>query len=720
MINKLYNTRKLTVVAIVLIGILYLSGAFFVFSRQDYDRATNDNRLTMQYVKSQYMEFKKLDTASEAKSLTRMMDKMNQISMRMVQDGASLSPELLEDYTKHLRLTGIIVMDAQGELLCEYSEDKEYKYESLKKELLRKPIMDVAHYSKKFFTRRIALEDSSYLDIGARQHIDGQGVIVCYYHTPANYIENYNLSLHTLLSSYNIESNGTVAISDGYKIIASNDDKLIGTRADKNVMVNKLRESGKRGELTKLTSAGGETYYGSLDRGRDFFAYVYFPASKVYATRWEKFGEALLLYLVVVGIFFYFIRRSEQEHLKEQRALDEKYKAELIKSAHEAELANNAKTEFLQRMSHDIRTPINGIRGMLEIAGLNINDHKKVNECLVKIGEATTYLLDLVSEILDMGRLNSGDISLEAVPFDLRKLCDEVNTLVNRQAAEKGIEITLHRDESIPQYVVGSPVHVKRVLINILNNAVKYNKVKGKINLSMKEVKRKNGMITIEFVCEDTGVGISEEFLPHVFEAFSQEARTARSEYNGSGLGLPIVKTLVEKMGGAVTVTSTKNEGTTFVLRLPFQLNEAAYEVILEDKPADTSAVRGMNLLVAEDNSLNMEILKFFLDKAEIRYLAVDNGKKALDAFIRSKEGEYDAVLMDIMMPEMDGLEATQAIRELQRADAKTVPIIAMTANAFVEDKQRAFAAGMTEHISKPLNSEVLLQTLAKHAKNKK
>lgn len=709
MSTKIYNTRRIAFVAMVLLGILYLVGAFFVFTRQDYDKATNDMRVTMQYIKSQYLEFQKLDTASEAKSLARMRDKMNQLSLIMSSGNASVDD--LHTYTEELRMTGIFLLNEQGELVSEYNTET-ITFADLKKELLRKPVLDVAQYPQKLYTRRVILDDNSYIDIGAHKRMDAPGIVVCYYHTPNNFIENYNLSVKNIMAAYNRDKDGTIIISNGYKIIASNDESLTGTRADQNKMIEALRSSGHRGELTKIAGTDGKTYYGSLDRGRDFFAYVYFPESKVYESRWGKLGDAFVFYLFIVAIFIYFLRHSEQEHLEKQHELDEKYKRELIISANEAKRANDAKTIFLQRMSHDIRTPINGIRGMLEIACRSLDDIPKVKECHQKIEESSRYLLDLVNEVLDMGKLNSGDIALESVPFDIRKLCDEVLSMLNRQAVDKEVEITLNRDESVPQYLIGSPVHVKRVLSNVLNNAIKYNKLRGKIYLKIKELSRENELIWLEFSCEDTGIGISEEFLPHIFEPFTQDIDAARSEYEGSGLGMPIVKTLVDKMGGEIKVTSEKGLGSKFVIQLPFIIDQHTVEEPVEEV-FNQELVRGLHVLVAEDNALNMEIVQFFLTNAGITFTAVQNGKEAVDAFVESKPGEYDAILMDVMMPLMDGLEATREIRVLKREDAQTIPIIAMTANAFVEDKLRSLEAGMTEHITKPLQCDELLRTLA-------
>ena len=712
MSSKVYNTRKLATLVVAFIGILYMVGAFFVFTRQDYDRATNDMRTTMQYVKSQYLEFKKLDTASEAKSLVRMMDKMNQITMDMQLHHAGIEPEMLKHYAEEFRLTGIVVLSEQGDVLSQYSRES-VTFSDFKKEILRRPVLDVANTPKKLYTRRIVQDDGSYLDVGAHKRVDAPGIIVCYYHTPKNYIENYNLSLQSLLQGYNPSKDGTVVISNGYKILASNNIALNDMRVDQNKMIEELRTNGKRGELVPLTSPDGRRYFGSLDRGRDFFAYIAFPESKVYATRWAKLADAFVFYLVLAGIFFYFLRHSEKEHLEQQHELDEKYKGELIKAAADAERANKAKTIFLQRMSHDIRTPINGIRGMLEIACQNLNNIPKLKECHQKIEESSRYLLDLVNEVLDLGKLNSGEITLESVPFDIRKLCDEVLAMLSNQAQAKNIEITTTREESVPQFLIGSPVHLKRILSNVLSNAIKYNKLGGKVFLKIKELDRKADCVLLEFSCEDTGVGISKEFLPHVFEAFTQDIDAARSEYEGSGLGMPIVKTLVGKMGGNIEVTSEQGEGSIFSVRLPFAIDMEKEAQPPIEQVFNKEIVRGLHVLVAEDNALNMEIVQYFLDNAGITFTAVRNGQEALKVFAASKQGEYDAILMDIMMPVMDGLEATRQIRALEREDAADVPIIAMTANAFVEDKLRSLEAGMNEHITKPLECDVLLRALA-------
>ncbi len=405
-----------------------------------------------------------------------------------------------------------------------------------------------------------------------------------------------------------------------------------------------------------------------------------------------------------------------QEHLKEEKKRHEiemAYQEQLIKARQEAERANHAKTEFLQHMSHDIRTPINGIRGMIEIAEHYPDDMAKQVECREKVKEASGLLLELINEVLDMSKLESGEIILEHESFDIIKLAREVYDVIERLAAERGIEI-IQKDCNVPhRYLMGSPVHYKRVLMNILSNAVKYNKEKGKIYITCRELSSDDTQATVEFVCRDTGIGMSEEFQKHIFEPFAQESDDARTNYKGTGLGMPIIKNIVDRMGGTIEFESVKGEGTTFWVVVTFDIDQSIdvqKDVVLEEKPV---SIRGTKIILAEDNELNREIVGFLLGEEGASIIEAKNGQEAVDALAASEPGSVDAILMDIMMPKMDGYEATRVIRAMDRSDAKTIPIIAMTANAFIEDKRTAKNAGMDGHVAKPLDRNILIRTLA-------
>ena len=365
-------------------------------------------------------------------------------------------------------------------------------------------------------------------------------------------------------------------------------------------------------------------------------------------------------------------------------------------------------------MSHDIRTPINGIRGMVEIGDRCPEDMARQADCRKKIWEASTLLLELVNEVLDMGKLESGEVVLENVPFDLPELIHEITDVLEKQAEERGI--VLHREYGrLPHpRLVGSPLHVKRLLMNVLSNAIKYNREKGRVMLDCFELSCTGDKVQICFVCADTGIGMSEEFQQRMFEPFTQENAGARSVYGGTGLGMSITKSLVDKMGGTIGVESKQGVGTTYTITLPFAIDNTATEEP-ERQQTDLTVLRGRQVLLAEDNALNMEIIEFLLNDVGIKVTKAADGQQAVEAFAASPVGGFDAILMDVMMPVRDGHEATRAIRAMDRPDAKTIPIFAMTANAFAEDRLKALQAGMNEHLSKPIDPDALYRLLVKY-----
>ncbi len=418
---------------------------------------------------------------------------------------------------------------------------------------------------------------------------------------------------------------------------------------------------------------------------------------------------------VIAG--FQFIDHIIEEHLAQERELREKeeaYQRKLIAAKQEAERANNAKTDFLLRMSHDIRTPLNGIMGMLEIAERCDDDLEKRDECRRKIKEAAQVLLELINEVLDMNKLESGKIALEHTPFSLAEVSRSVATVIAKQAEDQGIELVEVDCKAPRSKIVGSPLHFKRIMTNILSNAIKYNKPNGKIYITCRELSNDGATSQIQFKCRDTGIGISPDFLEHVFDPFTQEGVSARSEYGGTGLGMAITKNLVEKMGGTITVESTKGEGTTFDVVIPFPIDKSKPAAQPSGKSEQTPSIKGLNILLAEDNALNMEIAEFLLAEEGAHVTKVENGADAVSAFANSAPGEFDAILMDVMMPQMDGYEATRQIRQMERPDAANVPIIAMTASAFTEDRIAAKEAGMDVHLAKPLDSKLMLRTISR------
>lgn len=387
------------------------------------------------------------------------------------------------------------------------------------------------------------------------------------------------------------------------------------------------------------------------------------------------------------------------------------YQLQLEKTAEDAERANIAKTDFLRRMSHDIRTPINGIRGMVEISRRYAGDEAKQEECREKIMTTSGFLLDLVNDVLNMNKLESGAVTLEEKPFNLRQMISEIVTTVEGQAWRENVQVSCKTLAWNHEDLIGSPMHLHQVLQNVVGNAVKYNRPGGSVTISCEEKGFDGTTATFLFTCTDTGRGMSAAFQQHAFEAFAQEESGARTAYKGTGLGLPIAKELAEQMGGEIRFESELGVGTTFYITLPFRVDPNPPEAE-SAKPEQAASIKGAHVLLVEDNELNMEISQYILEAAGVIVDQAWNGQEAVRRFSESEPGTFDCILMDVMMPLMDGLEATRTIRAMQRPDAATIPIVAMTANTFSEDEQRSREAGMNLFLNKPVDSEKMLQTV--------
>ncbi len=385
--------------------------------------------------------------------------------------------------------------------------------------------------------------------------------------------------------------------------------------------------------------------------------------------------------------------------------------AEKARQAEIERATNEAKSAFLSTVSHDIRTPLNGIVGMLDILERHKDEEGRLEDCLGKIRISTQFLLSLTNDVMDINEIESGKLQIAYKPINLPKFIEELDTLVQPRAKEKGITYTSDCSGVLNASVMSSDIYLNRILVNLVINSIKYNKKNGEVHLKVEELREKSGMY--RFTVRDTGIGISEEFQDKIFDVFEQEVSDSRTTYSGHGLGLSIVKSLVTKMGGTITLESKKNVGSVFTVELPMEPAEAAEA----DNSSAVCDIRGLRILLVEDNALNMEIATVLLSDSGAVITEAENGRVAVEMFEASEPDSFDLILMDIMMPEMNGLEATRAIRAMNRADAKNVPIIAMTANAFSEDARKSIEAGMNEHITKPLNIELLVAAIAKAVK---
>lgn len=703
--------RLLTVV----IGLLLLLIIGLYSIRTDNFEGEQNFASRVDYIKDQCDDYTSLSLAAESKSMLRIAEACEQCA-RDIQTGTdAVEAEVLSRCAENHYLTGVAVLDRDGNVVQYFSKEGALPQQLLQ-ELATAPLLDVADHPKKTYSVRLVCDDDSYLDLAASARTDADGIVAAFYHTPTDYVHSYNLNCQHLLAGFTTPGDGTLVVARGDSIIASNDESLLGLAPDAVLPLQLLRERGRFDQMVYVRDADihFRGYFGYATQGRDFYVYAYLPEGTIYTTTIKNLMFTSVAYLLIVLMIELVRRRTLQNYQQEKARQEHAYQASLEQAAHRAEAANIAKTEFLQRMSHDIRTPINGIRGMIEIGNHYSTDMAKQAECREKIWEASGLLLELVNEVLDMGKLESGEVVLENVPFDLPELIHEITDVLEKQAEERGI--VLHREYGrLPHpRLVGSPLHVKRLLMNVLSNAIKYNREKGRVMLDCFELSCTGDKAQICFVCADTGIGMSEEFQKRMFEPFTQENAGARSVYGGTGLGMSITKSLVDKIGGTIGVESKQGVGTTYTITLPFAIDhtEAAEP---ERQQTDLTVLRGRRLLLAEDNALNMEIMEFLLSDVGIKVTKAADGQQAVEAFAASPVGGFDAILMDVMMPVQDGHEATRAIRAMDRPDAKTIPIFAMTANAFAEDRLKALQAGMNEHLSKPIDPDALYRLLVKY-----
>ena len=707
----------------ILLGICVTAASLYYFFQAEKKEAENRMVKTVNYVKVQCSTYTHYNEASESKSLLRAIESARQMSTNIdmeTENGGRLSQEFLKENLQTLWVDGILVLDAEGKTVCKYSMDEALTNE-ITDYLQKDIIMDFTGYEERSYSERIDREDGSRIDIAACARKDAPGMVAIYYYTSPEFVRNYTLTIQNLLNGYSTQKDGTIIVADKGTIVASNDESLLGQDTAGNQVVQAMKEHTDSQHIFHLKNEGTGCY-GIMLKQRDYYIYAYLPDTEVFRNLPLSVTAVVFLYLLIFGIFCFWGYRADLAHRKQEQEKDEKYKAELLRTAKKAEAANEAKTEFLQRMSHDIRTPINGICGMINVADHYADNMEKQTECRAKIKKTSHLLLELINEVLDMSKLESDEVVLEDIPFNLNSIFEEILGVIEHMAAEQNIRIIWEEKEVTHWNLIGSPVHVKRILMNILSNAVKYNKENGYVYISCREIPSKQtAMTTLEFVCRDTGIGMTEAFQKRIFEPFAQEHAGSRTKFAGTGLGMPITKKLVEKMGGTISFESKEGTGTTFVIRIPFQIDADMKDRNETEEKTETS-IQGLHVLLTEDNELNMEIAEFVLQNEGAVVTKAWNGQKAVDIFRKSRPGEFDAILMDIMMPVMNGYEAAKMIRSLDREDAKVIPIIAMTANAFTEDKMRAKEAGMDEHIAKPVDGKLLVKAineLVKHNQEK-
>ena len=693
-----------------------LFGVVFALSRRA-DIQNCEQRLTgvMEFIKAQSADYTKYNDTAVAKSLVREAAAVHAL------EGLSLGCDeaALLEYARTLWLTGVSVLNAQGELVCEYTENGT-GYAQLQSGIKMEPILSVIDYPQKTYVKRVELGGGNFVNVAVHSCADGTGVVLAYRYIPAEFSQKSVLSIQTLLDGYEISSTGTLLVAEDNRVAASNDPTLIGMNIFESERLMSIRRSGHADKLIRVYAPKGiEQCYGIYSHGRDYYLYAYVPARQVYTLTVMNLVVTLVMYILILALVQVFRWNSAKDFFIQQEHSEQEYRNSLEQKNIALQLAvqretkaNLAKREFLFNMSHDIRTPMNAIIGFTALAQTHIDDRGQVEDYLKKISVSSQHLLSLINHVLDMSRIESGKVTLEAKPVHLPELVRELRDIVQTVVSEKDLSLTLDTVGVENEDVIADPLRLEQILINVLANAVKFTPDGGQISLwIVQKDTAPAGDADFEFHIKDNGIGMSEEFQKHIFEQFARERTSTVSKIQGTGLGMAITKSLVDMMGGRITVKSEQGKGSEFTISLRFPIGEA--KTGQTPPAAKASAFTGKKLLVVEDNELNLEIASTLLKEAGFEVDTAENGKIAVEKVEAASAGRYDLILMDIQMPEMDGYEATRRIRALSDAKKAALPIVAMTANAFEDDRKNALHAGMNGHIAKPLDIQKLFQVLS-------
>ena len=693
-----------------------LFGAVFALSRRA-DMQNCEQRLTgvMEFIKAQSADYTKYNDTAVAKSLVREAAAISALEdLSLDCDEVALS-----EYARMLWLTGISVLDAQGDLVCEYTENGT-GYAQLQSGIKLEPILSVIDYPQKTYVKRVELGGDNFVNVAVHSCADGTGVVLAYRYIPAEFSEKSVLSIQDLLDGYEVSSTGTLLVAEDNQVAASNDPTLIGMNIFENERLMSIRRSGHADKLIRVYAPKGiEQCYGMYSHGQDYYLYAYVPARQVYTLTVMNLVITLVMYILILALVQVFRWNSARDFFIQQEHSEQEYRKSLEQKNIALQLAvqretkaNLAKREFLFNMSHDIRTPMNAIIGFTALAQTHIDDRDQVEDYLKKISVSSQHLLSLINDVLDMSRIESGKVTLEAKPVHLPELVHELRDIIQAVVSKKDLSLTLDTVGVENEDVIADPLRLEQILINVLANAVKFTPDGGQIGLwIVQKDTAPAGYADFEFHIKDNGIGMSEEFQKHIFEQFARERTSTVSKIQGTGLGMAITKSLVDMMGGRITVKSEQGKGSEFTISLRFPIGEA--KTGQTPPAAKASAFTGKKLLVVEDNELNLEIASTLLKEAGFAVDTAENGKIAVEKVEAASADRYDLILMDIQMPEMDGYEATRRIRALPDAKKAALPIVAMTANAFEDDRKNALHAGMNGHIAKPLDIQKLFQVLS-------
>lgn len=692
-------------IAIAIAGLLSLLGVALIGGNSAVHTAERTAERTLQYLRDQCISYQDIIAADRVKSLVRLTEQAQELTERDRLKGRARSNEELAEYAQQQRISCVLVLNDALEPV--YSCGVDMDWSDL---YTNESVSNVMQYPEKIFARRLTRDGVVY-DVAAAARTVEPGMVFCVRRQSSAAIASYHASIESLLAGYETLLNDRVYtyITDGERVVGSSAAEQWNLPVDEVPLIRALESSPSPGsKLTQLRTDG--TFIGARERYQEYSLYVFLPADFVFAQTKNMLISAFGVYAAAAAVVVLLLVRLGQDRKRRELA----YQKQLEKEVERATAADQAKTHFLRSMSHDIRTPINIIMGMLEIIGRNPEDVTLVQSCREKAQTAARYLLALVNDVLTLNRPKQE--ALGKTPYCLTSELHELLDISRAQAESAGVALMVMDLTLEHEQFTGDPLYLRQICQNIIGNAIKYNHPGGWVRCSFRESRDADGVCRLEFICEDNGAGMSETFQRHMFEAFAQENSDRGSLSGGVGLGLAVVKKLVDERGGTIQVDSARGQGTRFYVVLPLMPSEAEPEAALPDAAA---SIAGRRLLVAEDNELNREIAVYLLQEAGAVVDQAADGKEAVEMFAASAPGTYDAVLMDVMMPELDGHAAARAIRGMDRPDAQ-LPIIAMTANLFDEDVEACLAAGMDAHIPKPLEAGRMIKTIAEWLERKK
>lgn len=661
------------------------------------NKALKTMNTELTYLKNQCINYDQAEDDELVKSLVNVADSTKFARGYLNANINSLTDDLITNYLIEHRLSGIITTEDGNINYSKYIDE-------IDNNLLNKIINEYTsnlNSTNKLYTNRIYINEYFY-DYSLISRLDNKGIILCY--VRQNYFSTISsaLSLSNLLSGFNNVDDSKIIITKKGNTIASNISENESSYLDS-------FDGFASYDKNYIIKVENKKNFAIKSRCKNYTIYVFYPERIIYKTR-----NISLLYTVIILMGIYILEYviyliNDNSKKNELNRLTKSYNEQIKKSAIEAINANNAKDDFLKRMSHDLRTPITGIKGLLEIGDYYSDDIEKQNECRNKVKAALNYLIDLTNNVLDITKYEAKILKLQIDKFNLENLILEISTIAQIKCNTKALDFKNVDIEIEHKKLIGCSVFLKRILINLIDNAIKYNKPNGYIKLSCKEIKVFDSTASYEFIVEDSGIGMSDEFKKIMYEEYTQETKN-NGEYMGVGLGLAIVKSYVDKMNGSIDVESKKNLGTKFKINLSFEIDDK----IDENKNIDID-LTNKKILIVDDNDLNLEIIEFMLNTLNCKILKASSGEEAINIYKSSKENEIDLILMDILMPKIDGMTATKSIRLTNRSDSKNIKIIAMSANTFDDDINEALKSGMNDYISKPIDRDNLIKVIKKN-----